>query len=177
MLGVEKPSRMPPRTEIAPAPKTEFNLAYVAVATVVSGVYLLFTKDNQMYVTTPHGFDYFMNVILALQYASAVNVCVPGFMQILFNKACGQMFFNFFLYLFLFLFPIYSFLAAIAAGWYMGGLASSLGGALGVAAGSMEMRNNAIIIVVIQAVLNLFVLPLQLMCCYCGRLTSMIEFV
>ena len=168
------------RTIEMTAPKFEMNLAYVAVSVVIAGFYLLVTKDNQMYVTSPHGFDYFLNCVLALQYSSALNVVVPGAMMLIFRTKCSLAFLNFFNFLFYFLFALYALLAAIAAGYYNGVLFSSSGIVPGVplppGINETDLKNNSIIILCFVAVFNFFILPLYLMCCYCGKCLRLVEF-
>ena len=172
------------RTIEMTAPKFEMNLAYVAVSVLIAGFYLLVTKDSQMYVTNPHGFDYFLNCVLALQYSSALNVVVPGAMMLIFRTKCSLAFLNFFNLLFYFLFALYALLAAIAAGYYMGILYQSSGivqffyenGAMPQGVSETDLKNNSIIILCFVAVFNFFILPLYLMCCYCGKCLSLVEF-
>lgn len=165
--------RTMPTAIVAPV-TTDTN--YVLLSALVTGVYLLITKDNQMYVTQPHGFDYFLNVILALQYSAAVNVVIPCFFEIVYKSVSHRRWLDVFNGTFYLLFPLYAVLAAAAAGWYKGALFGSISGnllELGFAGfdpfNETDLQNNAIIIMVIVLLFNFVLLPLYLLTCYCRR--------
>jgi hypothetical protein len=159
-------------------PKQLTEVTYVSVSAVLTGVYLLYTKDNQIYVTSPHGFDYFLNFILALQYSSAFNVLAACGAELSCKVMCHTRWINFWNFLFYWIFPVYAVLAAAAAGWYNGTLYGSIATNFVSAAGvhtppgfSEEgMQTNSIIIFCCVCVLNFALLTLYLLMCYCGRM-------
>jgi len=153
-------------------------VTYVSVSAILTGVYLLNTKDNQIYVTSPHGFDYFLNFILALQYSSAFNVLAACGAE-LSTKVMGHTrWINFWNFIFYWIFPVYAVLSAAAAGWYNGTLYGSVatnfitttGVAPPAGFNQQGMQNNSIIIFCCVCVLNFAILTLYFLMCYCGRM-------
>lgn len=147
---------------------------YLAVSCILAGVYVIVTKDNQLYYTNPHGFDYFLNLILAIQYSSAVNILVGGFLEL----SCGDVphtrWINFWNFLFYFIFPLYAVLASAAAGYYDGALWSDIANTelTSAAAGTRttseaELRNNSIIVMCVICVLNYGLVPIYVLTAWC----------
>lgn len=164
-------SDVPPN--VLSAPKlTEIN--YTLLSCVLAGVYVIFTKDNQIYYTVPHGFDYFLNLVMAIQYSSALNVLVGGIFELAFRDMPHTRWINFWNFIFYFIFPVYAVLAAAAAGWYRGSLFSSIANGLldldkhnlpGV--DQIELQNNSIIVICVLCVLNYALIPLYLFSAWC----------
>lgn len=151
------------------------NTNYLLLSCLLAGVYVIFTKDNQLYYTVPHGFDYFLNLVLAVQFSSAVNVLVGGFLELAWGDVAHTRWINFWNFLFYFIFPLYALLAASAAGWYYGGLFENMGALelQRIEAGSatltekVELQNNSIIVVCVVCVLNYGLVPLYVLGAWC----------
>lgn len=147
---------------------------YVFLSCILAGVYVIFTKDNQIYYTVPHGFDYFLNLVMAVQYSSAINILAGGLFEFSGGGVSHTRWINFWNCIFFFIFPLYAVLAAAAAGWYQGALFSSIANDLldvekqafpGVNA--IELQNNSIIVICVLCVLNYALIPLYLLSAWC----------
>lgn len=162
-------SPQPPNTT-----KSLDKMTYVFLSCILAGVYVIFTKDNQLYYTVPHGFDYFLNLVMAVQYSSAINILAGGLFELAEGTVSHTRWINFWNFIFFFIFPLYAVLAAAAAGWYQGALFSSIANNLldvgkhafpGVNA--IELQNNSIIVICVLCVLNYALIPLYLLSAWC----------
>ncbi len=141
---------------------------YTLLSCILTGLFVIFTKDNQLYYTSPHGFDYFLNFVMAVQYSSAVNVLVGGLLELSCGDVSHTRWINFWNVIFFSLFPLYALLAAVAAGWYHGTLFSAIAGvAPNTFTEKVELQNNSIVVLCVICVLNYALVPLYVLGAWC----------